>query len=102
LQLSEGKWSFEVGFGVKQREGLVVSYSGQYELAGARPEAVHRRGSLVVKNRKGKGLFAMVSGTEKQYCGLFKGFSNYQGHLCKSDAAGAHASAFCRYWAGSG
>jgi hypothetical protein len=98
LQLNEGEWSFGVEFGVKQREGLAVANSGQYELVGARPVAVHRRGSRVVKNRKGKGLFAIVSGTEKQYCGLFKGFSNHQGPLCKSDTAGA----FCRYWAGSG
>jgi hypothetical protein len=98
LQLSEGKWSFGVGFGVKQREGVVVAYSGQYELTGARPDAVHRRGSLVVKNRKGKVLFAMANGTEKHYCGLFKGFPNYQGPLCKSDATGA----FYRYWAGLG
>jgi hypothetical protein len=54
LQLSEGKWSFRVEFGVKQREGLVV---------GARPVAVHRRGSRVVKNRKGRGLFVTVSDT---------------------------------------
>jgi hypothetical protein len=102
LQLSEGKWSFGVEFGVKQREGLAVAYSSQYKLAGARPIAVHRRGSRVVKNRKGKGLFAIVSGTEKQYCRLFKDFSNHQGPLCKSDAAGTRGGAFCRYWAGSG
>jgi hypothetical protein len=61
LQLSEGKWSFSVEFGVKQREELVVAYSGQYELAGARPVAVHRWGSHVVKNRKERGLFVIVS-----------------------------------------
>jgi hypothetical protein len=61
LQLSEGKWTLGVEFGVKQREGLAVAYSGQYELAGARPVAVHHRGSQVVKKRKGKGLFAIVS-----------------------------------------
>jgi hypothetical protein len=102
LQLSEGKWSFGVEFGVKQREGLAIAYSSQYELTGARPDAVHRRGSRVVKNRKGKGLFAFVSGTEKQYCRLFKGFSKHQGPLCKSDTAGACAGAFYQYWAGSG
>jgi hypothetical protein len=74
LQLSKGKWSFGVEFGVKQRKGLAVAYSGQYELVGARSVAIHRRGSWVVKNRKGKGLFAFVSGTKKQYCGLFKSF----------------------------
>jgi hypothetical protein len=63
LQLSEGKWSVRVEFGVKQRGGLVVAYSGQYELAEARPVAVHRRGSRVVKNRKGRGLFVIVSDT---------------------------------------
>jgi hypothetical protein len=77
LQLSEGKWSFKVEFGVKQREGLAVAYSGQYELTGAQPIAIHRRGSRVVKNRMGKGLFAIVNGTEKQYCRLLKGFSNH-------------------------
>jgi hypothetical protein len=65
LQLSEGKWSFSVEFGVKQREGLAVAYSGQYELAGARPVVVHSRGSRVVKNRKGRGLFVIVSDTTK-------------------------------------
>jgi hypothetical protein len=65
LQLSEGKWSFRVEFGVKQREGLAVANSGQYELAGARPVDVRRRGSRVVKNRKGKGLFENVSDTTK-------------------------------------
>jgi hypothetical protein len=102
LQLSEGKWSFRVEFGVKQREGLVVAYSDQYELAGAHPIAVHHRGSRVVKNRKGKGLFAIVCGTKKQYCRLLKGFSNHEGPLCKSDAAGAREGAFFWYWAGSG
>jgi hypothetical protein len=63
LQISEGKWSFRVEFGVKQREGLVVAYSGQYELAGARPVAVHHWGSRVVNNRKGRGLFVIVSDT---------------------------------------
>jgi hypothetical protein len=52
-----------VEFGVKQREGLVVAYSGQYELAGARHVVVHRRGSRVVNNRKGRGLFEIVSDT---------------------------------------
>jgi hypothetical protein len=65
LQLSEGKWSFRVEFGVKQREGLAVAYSGQYKLAGARPVAVRRRGSRVVMNRKGRGLFENVSDTTK-------------------------------------
>jgi hypothetical protein len=65
LQLSEGKWSCRVEFGVKQREELVVAYSGQYELAGARPVAVRRQGSRVVKNRKGRGLFENVSDTNK-------------------------------------
>jgi hypothetical protein len=78
LQLSEGKWSSGVEFGVQQREELAVAYFGQYELAGARPVAVHHRGSRVVKNRKGRGLFKIVSDT-KQYCRLFKGFSNHQG-----------------------
>ena len=65
MQLSEGKWSFRVEFGVKQREGLAVAYYGQYELAGARPIAVRRWGSRVVKNRKGRGLFENVSDTTK-------------------------------------
>jgi hypothetical protein len=63
LQLSEGKWSFRVEFGVKQREGLAIAYFSQYELGGARPVAVHRRGSQVVKYRKGRGLFVIVSDT---------------------------------------
>jgi hypothetical protein len=66
LQLSEGKWSFGVEFGVKQREALAIAYSGQYELAGARPVAVHDRGSRVVKNRKGRGLTGNLSETEMQ------------------------------------
>ena len=66
MQLSEGKWSVRVEFGVKQREGLVVVYSGQYELAGARPVAVHRRGSWGVRNRMGRGLTGDVSETETQ------------------------------------
>jgi hypothetical protein len=66
LQLSKGKWSSWVEFGVKQRKGLAVAYSGQYELAGARPTAVHCRGSRVVKNRKGRGLTGDVSETEIQ------------------------------------
>ena len=52
-----------VEFGVQQRGGLAVAYSGQYKLAEARPVAVHRRGSRVVKNRKGRGLFVIVSDT---------------------------------------
>jgi hypothetical protein len=63
LQLSEGKWSVRVEFGVKQREGLVVAYSSQYELAEARPVTVHCRGLRVVKNRKGRGLFVIISDT---------------------------------------
>jgi hypothetical protein len=74
LQLSEGKWSVRVEFGVKQREGLVVAYSGQYELVGARPDAVHRRGSRVVKNRKGRGLFVIVSDTRNSTVGSSKVF----------------------------
>jgi hypothetical protein len=66
LQLSDGKWSVRVEFGVKQREGLAVAYYGQYELAGARPVVVHRRGSRGVKNRKGRGLTGDVSETEVQ------------------------------------
>jgi hypothetical protein len=66
LQLSEGKWSSGVEFGVKQREGLAIAYSGQYELAGARLVAVHRRGLQVVKNRKGRGLTGDVSETKIQ------------------------------------
>jgi hypothetical protein len=61
LQLSERKWSFRVEFGFKQREELVVAYSGQYEHVGARPVAVHRWGSWVVKNRNERGLFVIVS-----------------------------------------
>jgi hypothetical protein len=65
LQLSEGKWSFEVEFGVKQRKGLAIAYSCQNELAGARLVAVHRRGPGVVKKKKGKGLSVNVSDTSK-------------------------------------
>jgi hypothetical protein len=60
LQLSEGKWSVRVKFGVKQREGLAVVYSGWYKLAGARPVVVRRRGPRVVK-KKEEGLSAFVS-----------------------------------------
>jgi uncharacterized protein YeaC (DUF1315 family) len=66
LQLSEGKWSSGVELGVKQMKELVVAYSGQYNLAGARPVAIHRQGSQVVKNRKGRGLTGNVSETEIQ------------------------------------
>jgi hypothetical protein len=65
LQLSEGKWSFGVEFVVKQRKGLVVAYSGQYELARARLVAVHRRGPDVVQKKKGKGLGVNVSDISK-------------------------------------
>jgi hypothetical protein len=47
-------------------EGLAIAYSGQYELAGARPVAVHRRGSRGVKNRKGRGLTGDVSEIDVQ------------------------------------
>jgi hypothetical protein len=53
-----------VKLSVSQARALVVAYSGQYELAGARPIAIHDRGSWVVKNRKGKGLTGNVSETE--------------------------------------
>jgi hypothetical protein len=74
LQLSEGKWSFRVEFGVKQREGLAIAYSGQYELIGARPVAIHRQGSQVVKNRKGRGLFVIVSDTRNSIADSLKVF----------------------------
>jgi hypothetical protein len=64
LQLSEEKWSFRVEFGVQQREGLAVAYSGQYKLAGARSATVRRRGSRVVKKKK-KGLSTFVSDSNK-------------------------------------
>jgi hypothetical protein len=68
-----------VEFGVKQREGLVVAYSGQYELTRARPVAVHHWGSRVVKNRKGRGLFVIVSDTRNNTADSSKVFSNHQG-----------------------
>jgi hypothetical protein len=52
--------SVRVKFGVKQREGLAVAYSGRYKLAGARPATVHRRGPRVVK-KKEEGISAFVS-----------------------------------------
>jgi hypothetical protein len=64
LKLSEGKWSSRVEFGVQQRGRLAVAYSGHYKLAGARPSAVHRGGSRVVKKKK-KGLSAFVSDSNK-------------------------------------
>jgi hypothetical protein len=79
LQLTEGKWSVRVEFGVKQREGLVVAYFGQYELTGARLVAVHHWGSRVVKNRKGRGLFVIVSDTRNSTADSSKVFSNHQG-----------------------
>jgi hypothetical protein len=54
-----------VEFGLQQRGGLAVAYSGQYKLAGARPGAVRRRGLRVVKRKKKKGLFAFVSDSKK-------------------------------------
>jgi hypothetical protein len=54
-----------VELGVKQRKGLAVAYSGQYELTGARLVAVHRRGPDVVKKKKGKGLGVTVSDISK-------------------------------------
>jgi hypothetical protein len=65
LQLSEGKWSFKVEFGVQQRGGLAVAYSSQYKLAGARPTAVRRRGPGVVKRKKERDLDANVSETKQ-------------------------------------
>jgi hypothetical protein len=65
LQLSEGKWSFRVEFGVQQREGLVIAYSSQYKHAGAWPATVRRRGSRVVKRKKKKGISAFVSDSNK-------------------------------------
>ena len=54
-----------VEFGVKQRKGLVVAYSGQYEFAGDRLVVVHRRGPDVVKKQKRRGLGVNVSGTNE-------------------------------------
>jgi hypothetical protein len=63
LQLSEGKWSFRVEFGVQQRGGLAVAYSSQHKFAGARSGAVRRRGPRVVKKKE--GLSASVSETRE-------------------------------------
>jgi hypothetical protein len=87
-----------VELSVSQARALAVVYSSQYELAGARPVAVHDRGSRVVKNRKGRGLTRDVSETKKKLVGVFTSCSNSQGSLCKNASAGA----FCLYWAGSG
>jgi hypothetical protein len=63
-----------VKLSVSQARALVVAYSGKYELAGARPIAVHCRGSRVVKNRKGRGLFEIVSETRNSIAGSSKVF----------------------------
>ena len=54
-----------VEFGVKQRKGLAVAYSGQNELTEARLVAVYCRGPGVVKKKKGKCLGVNVSDTSK-------------------------------------
>jgi hypothetical protein len=64
MQLSEGKWLVRVKFGVKQREGLAIAYSGRYKLAGARLVAVRHRGPRVVKKKK-EGLSAFVSDSNR-------------------------------------
>jgi hypothetical protein len=55
-----------VKLSVNQARALAVAHSGQYELVGAWPVAVHDRGSRVVKNRKRRCLTGDVSETEKQ------------------------------------
>jgi hypothetical protein len=57
--------SHRVQLGVKQRKGLAVTYSGQYEFVGDRLVAVHRRGPDVVKKQKRRGLGVNVSGTSE-------------------------------------
>jgi hypothetical protein len=101
LQLSEGKWSVRVEFSIKQREGLAVAYFDQYELSGAWPVAVHRRGSRIVKNRKGRGLFVIVSDTRNSIADSSKVFqiTRVPGEKL---AARTRAGAFRLSWAVSG
>jgi hypothetical protein len=91
LKLVEGKWLLEVELGVNHFWAPVIAYLGQCKLA-----RVPAPPSTVVdftlwRNRKGEGLFAIVCDTEKQYYGLFKGFSNHQGPRWKTGSAGAFA-----------
>jgi hypothetical protein len=74
LQLIKGKRLLWVKLSVSQARALAVAYSGQYEPAGARPVAVHCRGSRIVKNRKGRGLFEIVSDTRNSTAGSSKVF----------------------------
>jgi hypothetical protein len=49
MQLIEGLGSPGLELGVKQRRGLVVAFSGQYEFAGDVLVVVHRRGPSAAK-----------------------------------------------------
>jgi hypothetical protein len=49
VQLIEGLGSSGLELGVKQRRGLAVVFSGQYEFAGDVLVAVHRRGHGAAK-----------------------------------------------------
>jgi hypothetical protein len=65
LQLIEGKRLSGVELGVSQARAPAIAYLGWYRLAGARLVAIHRRGSGVVKKKKGDGLGVNVSDTSE-------------------------------------
>jgi hypothetical protein len=91
LKLVEGKWLLEVELGVNHFWAPVIVDLGQCKLAGVPAPPSTVVDFTLWRNRKGKGLFAIVSDTEKQYCRLFKGFSNHQGPRWKTGNAGAFA-----------
>jgi hypothetical protein len=53
VQLIEGKRVLDVELGINQIRTPAIVCLGQYRFAGARPAAVRRRGSRVVKKREG-------------------------------------------------
>jgi hypothetical protein len=83
-----------VKLSVSQARALAVAYSGQNELTGARPVAVHDRGSRVVKNRKARGLCADVSETEKQLRGFFTNFFQMSGSSVLTQLCGRARACF--------
>jgi hypothetical protein len=70
-----GLWSLSVSAGTGLPEGVLTS--------------VHHRGLVTAKKKKCRGLTANVSETVNSSQGLFTGYLNSQGPLCKLNNASA-------------